>query len=149
MSGPALRHVDSHSSIHEAALEEARELTELFERSLRKGEQDKALELAYVTVEHWETRTLQHALREEEGLYVEALEIKPELADVIIALKRDHDLLREIVHEIKELLATGKATEEILSRFQALIVVDLLHNRDEMEMLERHVEGHYDEQQAL
>ncbi|EHS58481.1 hemerythrin domain-containing protein [Paenibacillus sp. Aloe-11] len=141
MSGPALRHVDSHSMIHEAALGEARELTELLDRSIKKGELDKAEEIAYITVEHWEGRTLQHAASEEEGLYVEAIGIKPELKNVIISLTRDHQLMREIVGEIKELLAQGKVGGELLSRFQALIVVDELHNRDEMNMLEKEVEG--------
>jgi Hemerythrin HHE cation binding domain len=141
MSGPALRHVDSHSLIHEAALGEARELTELLDRSIRKGELEKAAEIAYITVEHWEARALQHAASEEEGLYVEALGIKPELKEVIISLTRDHQLMREIVGEIKELLAQGKVGDELLARFQALIVVDELHNRDEMKMLEKEVEG--------
>ncbi|ASR48244.1 hypothetical protein B4V02_16830 [Paenibacillus kribbensis] len=141
MSGPALRHVDSHSMIHEAALGEARELTELLDRSIKKGELDKAEEIAYITVEHWEGRTLQHAASEEEGLYVEAVDIKPELKNVIISLTRDHQLMREIVGEIKELLAQGKVGCELLARFQALIVVDELHNRDEMNMLEKEVEG--------
>ncbi|GIP55175.1 hypothetical protein J42TS3_42100 [Paenibacillus vini] len=146
MSGPALRKVDSHSSIHEAALEEARELTELFGRALELGERERALELAYITVEHWETRTLQHALSEEEGLYIEALNMKPELQPVIIALTRDHDLLREIVQEVKIMLAGGEVSREILYRFQSLIVLDQLHNRDEMEMLEKEIEGvvHHD-----
>lgn len=141
MSGPALRHMDSHSLIHEAALGEARELTELLDRSIRKGELEKAAEIAYITVEHWEARTLQYASSEEEGLYVEALGIKPELKEVIISLTRDHQLMREIVGEIKELLAQGKVGDELLARFQALIVVDELHNRDEMKMLEKEVEG--------
>lgn len=141
MSGPALRHMDSHSLIHEAALGEARELTELLDRSIRKGELEKAAEISYITVEHWEARTLQHASSEEEGLYVEALGIKPELKEVIISLTRDHQLMREIVGEIKELLAQGKVGDELLARFQALIVVDELHNRDEMKMLEKEVEG--------
>ncbi|MDT2292215.1 hypothetical protein P7H15_03935 [Paenibacillus larvae] len=111
------------------------------DRSIRKGELEKAAEIAYITVEHWEARTLQHASSEEEGLYVEALGIKPELKEVIISLTRDHQLMREIVGEIKELLAQGKVGDELLARFQALIVVDELHNRDEMKMLEKEVEG--------
>lgn len=102
---------------------------------------DKAEEIAYITVEHWEGRTLQHAASEEEGLYIEAVGIKPELKNVIISLIRDHQLMREIVAEIKELLVQGKVGGELLARFQALIVVDELHNRDEMNMLEKEVEG--------
>lgn len=139
--GPALRHVDSHSSIHEAALEEAKELTELLERSVRQNEREKALELGLIIVEHWETRTLQHALSEEEGLYMEALERKPELEHVIVSLTRDHNLMRKLVLEIKDQLDRGMVTEKLVQSFYALIVIDELHNEDEMEMLEKEMEG--------
>lgn len=138
MSGPALKHVDSHSAIHEAALIEAEELTELLEKVLNAGESDKALELAFVIVEHWETRTLRHAASEEEGLYKELVETSPELNDDIVALTRDHELLRLLVNEIKDLLNSGEVGEEALQRFQALILVDLLHNQKEEQILPHH-----------
>lgn len=140
-SGPSLRNADSHALIHEAVLEEAKELTELLARCLRRGERDKALEIAWIAVEHWESRTLQHAQSEEEGLYVEALELKPELRDVIIALIRDHQLLRELVAEIKDRLERGEVGDEVVHRFQALILVDQLHNRDEEDMVEKEMEA--------
>lgn len=77
MSGPALRKVDSHSAIHEAALLEAEELTELVEELMEKREMNKAKEVSFILVEHWESRTLQHAKSEEEGLYREVEEEKP------------------------------------------------------------------------
>ncbi|MGG6312105.1 hypothetical protein [Paenibacillus macerans] len=141
MSGPSLRKVDSHALIHEAALEEAKELTELLALSLRRGEREKALDIAWIAVEHWESRTLQHAQSEEEGLYVEALEMKPELRDAVVALTRDHNLMRELVARIRERLELGEAGEEVLQRFQALILIDLMHNRDEEEMVEKEVEA--------
>ena len=140
MSGPSLRRADSHGLIHEAALEEAGELAELLERSLRRGERDKALDIAWIAVEHWESRTLQHAQSEEEGLYLEAVELKPQLRDVIIALTRDHDLLRELVAEIKARLERGEMDEQVLQRFQALILIDQIHNRDEEAMVEKELE---------
>ncbi|MEK3871919.1 hemerythrin domain-containing protein [Paenibacillus sp. FSL M7-0831] len=135
-----MRRADSHGLIHEAALEEAGELAELLERSLRRGERDKALDIAWIAVEHWESRTLQHAQSEEEGLYLEAVELKPQLRDVIIALTRDHDLLRELVAEIKARLERGEMDEQVLQRFQALILIDQIHNRDEEEMVEKELE---------
>ncbi|WP_022794970.1 hypothetical protein [Marinococcus halotolerans] len=45
MSGPALRKVESHSSIHEAALTEASELTELLESLVSKNDNDKAYQI--------------------------------------------------------------------------------------------------------
>ncbi|MEK5163109.1 hypothetical protein NYE69_12320 [Paenibacillus sp. FSL R5-0527] len=140
MSGPSLRRADSHGLIHEAALEEAGELAELVERSLRRGERDKALDIAWIAVEHWESRTLQHAQSEEEGLYLEAVELKPQLRDVIIALTRDHNLMRELVAEIKARLERGEMDEQVLQRFQALILIDQIHNRDEEAMVEKELE---------
>ncbi|AOZ90972.1 hemerythrin domain-containing protein [Paenibacillus crassostreae] len=140
MSGPALRNVDSHSSIHEAALEEAKELTELLGQFLMKNELDKALDVAYIIIEHWETRTLQHATSEEEGLYKETVESKPELRDSITSLTRDHDLMRYLAGEIRELLASEGISDKILQRFHALILIDLMHNRDELKMIGEELE---------
>lgn len=140
MSGPALRNVDSHSSIHEACLGEAQELTGLYSGFLRLNELDKALEIAYITVEHWESRTLQHALSEEEGLYKEAVEAQPELSGTIAALTRDHNLMRFLVKEIRELLEQG-ASDKILQRFHALLLIDHYHNRDEILMIGHELGG--------
>ncbi|MFC4557321.1 hypothetical protein ACFO3D_03755 [Virgibacillus kekensis] len=71
MSGPALKHVDSHAAIHEAALNEAVELTNLLDKLVRDDQSDKAEELAYVIIEQWETRTLRHAESEESDLGLE------------------------------------------------------------------------------
>ncbi|MEW9676210.1 hemerythrin domain-containing protein [Lentibacillus sp. L22] len=138
MSGPALKHVDSHAAIHEAALNEAAELTELLDKLVKDGHVEKALEVAFVTVEHWETRTLRHADSEEEGLYKELAEADPSLKDSIVELTRDHNLLRLLVAEIRTLLDQGTVNDYIVQRFQALIIVDELHNRSEEKILPDH-----------
>lgn len=138
MSGPALKFVDSHSAIHEAALIEATELTELLEKVMKSKDLEKATELAFIIIEHWETRTLRHAESEEEGLYKEIIETNPELKDDIVALTRDHDLLRLLVGEIKVTLEQEEINDSVLQRFQALILVDLLHNQKEVEVLPDH-----------
>ncbi|MFZ3577282.1 hypothetical protein [Virgibacillus sp. DJP39] len=138
MSGPALKSIDSHSAIHEAALVEATELTELLDHLVANDQLDKALEVAFVAVEHWETRTLQHAESEEEGLYKELTNYSPELEDSIISLTRDHNLLRMLVNEIKELLDDEGVSDKVVQRFQALILVDLLHNQEEEKLLPNH-----------
>ncbi|MDP4084850.1 MAG: hypothetical protein Q8934_09575 [Bacillota bacterium] len=135
MSGPALRSKDSHSSIHEAAILEANELTELIDQLIRDNHAGQALEVAYILVEHWETRTLRHAEAEEDGLYREFVEKTPELKETIVALTRDHQLLRLIVMEIKDILAKDGVNKDVLQRFQALILIDLLHNQEEMKLL--------------
>jgi hypothetical protein len=138
MSGPALRHLDSHSSIHEAALTEAMELTGLLSQLLKEEQLEKAAEVAYIAVEHWETRTLRHAESEEDGLYKELAETSPELKNAVIALTRDHTLLRQLVIEIKEILLRDGMNDQVLQRFQALILVDQLHNREEERLLPEH-----------
>ena len=135
MSGPALKHVDSHSAIHEAALVEATELTELLDRLLADKQLNKALELSFVIIEHWETRTLQHAESEEEGLYKDLAEESPDMKESIIALTRDHNLLRLLVQEIKDRLDKEGVDDSVVQRFQALILVDLLHNQAELKLL--------------
>ena len=135
MSGPALKQWDSHSAIHEAALGEAEELTELLRHCIDKEELEKALEVTYITVEHWETRTLCHAESEEEGLYIEIAEKKPELKGTIVALTRDHTLMRYLIEDIKQILSKRGAFPEILKRFDALLLIDRLHNGDEGKMI--------------
>lgn len=138
MSGPALRKADSHSLIHEAALQEARELTNIFESLLHEDDFARALETAYIAVEHWETRTLAHASAEEDRLYKEIAEESPEWKEKVVALTRDHDLMRLLVGEIKESLANERMDDGVLQRFHALILVDELHNQEEENVLPDH-----------
>lgn len=137
MTGPALRRVDSHSSIHEAMLEEARELTDLLSMCISRQELERAAEVAAIIVEHWESRTLQHAQSEEEGLYQEAVQSRPDLRDAVITLTRDHNLMRYLIRDIKDILQRDGATVEVVQRFYALILIDTLHNEDEERMIEQ------------
>ncbi|SFD77419.1 Hemerythrin HHE cation binding domain-containing protein [Lentibacillus persicus] len=138
MSGPALKRVDSHSAIHEAALNEAIELTNMLDKLFQNNQEEEALELAYVLIEQWETRTLAHADAEEDGLYKDLVEADPNVKDDIIALTRDHDLLRIIVGDIKQELPKNGINDATIQRFQSLIIVDELHNEKEMEVLPDH-----------
>lgn len=138
MSGPGLKHVDSHAAIHEAALNEARELNRLVAKLARAKRFDKAIEVAYIIVEHWETRTLQHAAAEEEGLYKDLLDENPNLKDEITALIRDHNMMRFLVKKIRQILETEGFTEEILELFYTLVHVDHFHNLQEEKLLPDH-----------
>lgn len=138
MSGPGLEHVDSHSAIHEAALHDAIELNDILEALLKNKEYEKGLQAAYIAVEHWEARILQHATSEEEGLYKDVLKESPELKESIIRLTRDHDILRIIIREIKELLDKEGFSKKILQRFHSLVIVDEIHNTEEMKILPHH-----------
>lgn len=135
MSGPALRHWDSHCSIHEAALGEAEELTELLHQCVVNQDMEKALEVAYIIVEHWETRTLCHAEEEEKGLYLELVDKHPEVKEFVTALTRDHTLMRHLINEVKEILLSRGDFSEVLKRFDATILIDLLHNKDEGKLI--------------
>ncbi|KOP82759.1 hemerythrin domain-containing protein [Cytobacillus solani] len=135
MSGPSLKKPDAHSSIHEAALNEAKELRDIFQRCLEDGQKEKALQVAEVIIEHWETRTLKHAESEEEGLYKEMVMENPELKDLVVQLTRDHDIMRRIVQQMKELLQKQEVDGEFTTLMDGVIIVDLIHNEDEMNKL--------------
>ena len=135
MSGPSLKKRDAHSSIHEAALNEARELRELFWSCLQEEQKEKAIQVAEIIIEHWESRTLKHAEAEEEGLYKEIVEENNEMEKIIIQLTRDHDLMRRIVEEMKERLQIKEPDEQMIILIDSLIIIDEIHNEDEMENL--------------
>lgn len=135
MSGPSLKKPDAHSSIHEAALNEAGELREIFQRCLEDGQKEKALQVAEVIIEHWETRTLKHAESEEEGLYKEMVLENAQLKDLVVQLTRDHDIMRRIVQQMKEKLQKQEIDEEFTTLMDGVIIVDLIHNEDEMNKL--------------
>lgn len=129
MAGPSLRKADSHNSIHEASLSEARELTEILSKVI--NQKHKALEVAYVLLEHWEARVLAHADVEEEGLYPELAGNDPSQIKIMHRLQRDHDLLRELAKQIKSALKNEEMNHEVLVKFYTMIEVDDLHNEDE------------------
>lgn len=136
--GKGLKHVDSHAAIHEAALNEARELNEILGKLVSNHQMDKALEIAYIAVEHWETRTLRHADAEEKGLYKELVEEKPELKEEVIGLTRDHNILRYLIKEIKQTLESDGFTREVLEMLHTLVHVDHYHNQEEEKILPDH-----------
>ncbi|PGS78521.1 hypothetical protein COC69_15095 [Bacillus cereus] len=135
MSGPSLKKRDAHSSIHEAALNEAKELRELFYRCLHKNQTEEAIQIAEIIIEHWESRTLKHAESEEEGLYKDIVEENNEMEKIVIQLTRDHNLMRRIVEEMKERLQTKKPDERMIMLIDSLIIIDEIHNDDEMNTL--------------
>lgn len=141
MTGPSLKKPEAHSSIHEAALNEAQELRDLLAKCLQNGEKERALKVAEIVIEHWESRTLKHAEAEEESLYKELVEEHPELEHLVIQLTRDHDLMRKILEQVKELLSKNMINERMIALLDSLMIVDLLHNCDEMNKLLVHNEG--------
>jgi len=135
LSGPSLRKKDAHSSIHEAALNEAIELRTLFQKCLEDGDKEKALQVIEVTIEHWESRTLKHAEAEEEGLYKDIVEANPDMLTTVIQLTRDHDLMRRIVDNLKNLLQSDEPNQRMITLLDSLVIIDQIHNDDEMNKL--------------
>ncbi len=134
-TGPSLRKTDSHSAIHEAALHEAKELRNLFRKCVEEGNKEKALQVAEVAIDHWESRTLKHADSEEEGLYKELTDQNPKLEKLVNQLTRDHDLMRRIVATMKKSLETEEADHRMIPLLDSLIIIDEIHNDDEMNKL--------------
>lgn len=131
MSGPGINQRDAHHAIHQAAFHEAEQLTLLLRRALRAGDQQRALQVAAILIEHWQTRTLRHAEAEETGWYREILDEQPELQADVIALTRDHELLRLLLTEIQGILSTRGIVSGVVERFEAMLLLNGIHSREE------------------
>lgn len=147
MSGPALRQYAAHHSIHDAAFQEAEELTSLLAEQTRHPNLQTFTDLAYVLLEHWETRTLRHAEMEEQEFYQEVQANFPQLQETVLRLSRDHDLLRCLAREIRTLLtepgsreSTDEAHFAVLARFQTMLHLNRIHSREEEALLVQPVE---------
>ncbi|KYD31345.1 hemerythrin domain-containing protein [Parageobacillus toebii] len=134
MSGPSLKKLEAHRSIHEGAFAEAKHLTELLEKLYNDGRQEHLGEVADALVEHWEKRVIAHAQAEEEGFYQEKVEEDHNLFEKVAMLKRDHDLMRYLIEEVKQLLAQ-RIDKEVLTRFHALLHINRMHSDDEEKFL--------------
>ncbi|WP_165769111.1 hemerythrin domain-containing protein [Virgibacillus profundi] len=136
ITGPALRQLRSHRSIHEGAYAEARDITDVTDRLFYDDRKEDCLKAANALVEYWETRVIAHADTEDEGFYKELLEKRPEITKEVHMLSRDHDLFRKIVGNIKEQLEEKKmVTKEIVNQFHALLVIKEIHNKGEEDNL--------------
>ena len=145
MSGPALHQRHAHSAIHEAAYGEAEELTNLLQDLLLQQDHQKAVQIVSLLIEHWMTRTLRHAEEEEVGLYEEILAKDKEILPLIVSLKRDHQLLRIALDDVKGMLSridetaiNANQTEVLLSileRFKVLLWLNQVHSRTEEQTL--------------
>lgn len=135
MSGPALRQLAAHRSIHEAAHGQVKDMTASLRLLYEKGREEEGREAEKVILEHWSDHIIAHADSEEEGLYLDVRKERPELSDTITQLKRDHDLLRKIVGEIEENLEAGGSADERLVMYESLLVVNWHHSRDEEKYL--------------
>lgn len=131
MSGPSLHKLTAHRSIHNGALTEARDILEILEQVYQEGKEEHAILAARTLCEHWETRTIAHADSEEEGFYQKKMEENPDLQELIIMLKRDHQLFRRIINEIKQIVDEHGVNSDVIDRFKTISIIGQIHNYDE------------------
>ncbi|WP_150275276.1 hemerythrin domain-containing protein [Paenibacillus tepidiphilus] len=135
MPGPSLWQHSAHHAIHEGGLSGAVTLTGEMEELLLAKEFTVARQAAEHLIEYWETRIISHADAEEEGFYQDMVQKNPRLADDVLRLARDHELMRIIIRDIKVLLAEQGLTPEVLLQFHALLVLNGVHSREEERLL--------------
>lgn len=135
MGGPSLRQLHAHHAIHEGGLSGAIGKTEEVEELLQAGEFEVARQAADHLVDYWITRILSHADAEEEGFYAEMAGDDPQRQLSVVKLTRDHDIMRMVIADIRAELAEAGLTPEVMRQFQALIVVNALHSREEERLL--------------
>lgn len=136
MSGPALRQLHSHRAIHDGGLSGAVMKTEELVSYIEEGNAELVNQACDHLLDYWKTRVISHADAEEEGFYKQLLADQPMLERDIIQLTRDHDMIRLIVADIEKMREEdSRVTAEIMQKFQALIVVNELHSREEERLL--------------
>lgn len=139
MSGPSLHKLNAHRSIHDGAVAEGRELMELMMEVYTEKKQTHARMAAEALIEHWETRVIAHADSEEEGFYQDKLDQRPEMTETLAMLRRDHDLLRILVKEARELLDENEGVnDDVIDRLRSVYVLVQIHNREEETLLLDH-----------
>ena len=131
-TGPALRQLTAHRSIHDAGQSQARELTEMMIQLFKEEREEDCLKTAKVLIEHWEEKIIAHADAEDEGFYQELLEEGNIPKKNLYMLMRDHDLFRQIVKQIKEkIVQQNKVTEENIYELYSLLVINDFHHKGE------------------
>ncbi|MNJ34161.1 hypothetical protein D3C77_288610 [compost metagenome] len=133
--GPSLRQLHAHHAIHEGGIAGAIHKTEIYQQLFLREEMELAGEALEELLDYWETRIISHADAEEDGFYQEVVEREPDLQDTVKKLIRDHDLLRIIVADIREMRKAEGLVPEIMKKLEALIVVNEIHSRDEERLL--------------
>lgn len=133
--GPSLRQLHAHHAIHEGGIAGAIQKTEIYQQLFLREEMEVAGEALEELLDYWETRIISHADAEEDGFYQEVVERQPDLQDAVKKLIRDHDLLRIIVADIREMIKVEGLVPEIMKKLEALIVVNEIHSRDEERLL--------------
>src|SRR5690625_730236 len=121
-SGPALRQLAAHRSIHDAGQAQARELMEMTIQLFKEEREEDCLKTTKVLLEHWEDKIIAHADAEDEGFYQELVDEGKIPKKDLYMLMRDHDLFRQIVKHIKEKInEKNEVTQENIYELYSLL----------------------------
>ncbi|GGB10949.1 hypothetical protein ERX37_09605 [Macrococcus hajekii] len=137
MTGPSLKQLQAHRQIHDTGLALAVEMTDDLVMMLRDNDEKQIVTQIVELVEFWESRVISHADAEEEedGFYAEMAAKSADMKEKVIALKRDHQLLRDLVTKIKSQMEEEGFSTQIIDYFRTLIIVNEMHSRDEERFL--------------
>lgn len=134
-AGPALSQLHAHRAIHDGAQSGAVQFTVEMMELVKKGKLEEAKGAAKQLLEFWESRVISHADAEESGFYQKKAEENEKYQEAVIQLKRDHDILRMIVKDIKESLDIDGVSDRVIQQFHGLLTVNEIHSREEERLL--------------
>jgi|SRR5690625_521268 len=131
-TGPALKQLTSHRSIHDAGQAQARALTEDLLQLFEEKQTEECLQTAYALIQHWEEKIIAHADAEDESFFQELLAGEQIPDKHIYMMMRDHDLFRQITAHIKDSLTEqNKVTMNHLYEFNTLLLLNAFHHKGE------------------
>ena len=135
-TGPALKQLTSHRSIHDAGQAQARALTSELMNCFEDDNQEDALEASKALIQHWEEKIIAHADAEDETFFQELLE-GDEIPDQhVYMMMRDHNLFREITAHIKESIEENEEiTMNHIYEFNTLLILNSFHHIGEEKYL--------------
>ncbi|BAH16831.1 hypothetical protein [Macrococcoides caseolyticum] len=136
MTGPSLKQLQAHKQIHDTGLALAVQMTDDLIMNYKDYDEATLKQEVLAIVDFFESRIISHADAEEEaqGFYSEVVAENPEKADSVIQLKRDHDIMRQIITQVKHQIEQGFSTN-IFDYFRSIIIVNEIHSRDEERLL--------------
>lgn len=135
-TGPALKQLTSHRSIHDAGQAQARALTEDVMQLFEDQQMENCLQAAQALIQHWEEKIIAHADAEDETFFQELLAGEQIPDQHIYMMMRDHDLFRQITAHIKESITEQKnVTRNHLYEFNTLLILNSFHHKGEEKYL--------------
>lgn len=136
MTGPSLKQLQAHKQIHDTGLALAVQMTDDLIMNYKDYDEATLKQEVLAIVDFFESRIISHADAEEEaqGFYSEVVAENPEKAESVIQLKRDHDIMRQIITQVKHQIEQGFSTN-IFDYFRSIIIVNEIHSRDEERLL--------------